>query len=282
MGWLAPRQSTLEVTLILYANGCSMTYGMELCDDAETGACTDDAYREAHAWPGRLAGFLGADEVVNDAVISGSNDRILRTTIQWVLTNIHRLASQPVLVAIGWSGAMRREFYVDAAYRQVIPYQPHPHADTERLLAVYRDVAWHERECGERLLTQIVALQSFLAAHRIPFLFFDAIEGSFDAIGRAGLADSPTVRSIDRRRYFGFGEEHASMAATLERTELPWCGRHPSPEGHDHWAQKLAVAIIENDAIKPSSGPLGPPGDTLPTVRPSRTFTEPRTDFIYD
>lgn len=110
------RSREVEQVGLLYANGCSMTYGYELIDDPQTHDCLDDAYRKAHAWPGRLAVRVGAAKVVNDSIPGGSNDRILRTTIQWLTDFLAAggdAARRSLLVVIGWSDPIRRRVETD-------------------------------------------------------------------------------------------------------------------------------------------------------------------------
>ncbi|OON82750.1 hypothetical protein B1H18_01545 [Streptomyces tsukubensis] len=254
---------------------------MELVDDK-----SDDPglreYREAHAWPGRLAAVLDAEETINDAVISGSNDRILRTTIRWLTEHRRDRPDDGLLVVIGWSGAMRREFYVDGGYHQLIPYQRHPHPDVDRLGRLYRDLAWHESESGDRLATQALSLQAFLRTHRVPYLFFDAIESSFDSLGRAGLAGSGCLDDIDLARWYRFGEPDGSMADVLRASGTAWNGRHPARDGHELWAHKLGAHIMRHGLIQRPDA--GPPTPTAVRERPfaaRRRFRAANRDFLY-
>src|SRR5580658_8310376 len=108
--------------LYLYSNGCSMTYGSELHDDAISRICSNDTYRWRYAWPNRLGEMIGATGVYNDGVPSGSNDRILRTTVEFVSTWLGKgLPPSALIVIIGWSQPRRREFYVDGDFRQILP-----------------------------------------------------------------------------------------------------------------------------------------------------------------
>ncbi|MFJ6569429.1 DUF6071 family protein [Streptomyces sp. NPDC091292] len=265
--------------MLVYANGCSMTYGAELVDDIDQDPALQ-RYREDHSWPARLGDFLDADRVVNDAVISGSNDRIVRTTIDWLAEHGETAENGHLLVVIGWSGAMRREFYVDGEFRQVIPYQPQQHPDVQKLTDVYREVAWNDRECGARLSTQLLSLQSFLSLHRIPYLFFDAIESSFDTLGRAGLAERGGTRMVDRSRFYRFGDADGSMADVLRASGTGWKGRHPAEDGHETWAHKLAAHIVSGQLLRrPTAAP--PTAPTGPAFTRRRAFRPANRDFLY-
>ena len=101
--------------LILLANGCSMTYGSELSENHHE--------RMASCWVGQLAQKSAACRAVNLGYPGGSNDRILRTTIEWISKHyLTKIKDRMLFVCIGWSSPMRREFYIDDQWRQLIPY----------------------------------------------------------------------------------------------------------------------------------------------------------------
>ncbi len=219
-----------------------MTYGYELKDDPVTHECQDHEYREKHAWPGRLCEVVGMEGVVNDSVPGGANDRILRTTFDWVLNQWLAPGKDPasLLVVIGWSHPMRREFYIDGEWCQIIPYHDYPHESVQKLTQIYREVAWHDLESVWRWGTQVLAMQSFLCGHGIPFLFFDAIVSFRDLLPRAGDGVAYFKEWIDAERYLNLHKTGMNMADQLSSDERLWRGRHPSDTGHQAWAEMLA------------------------------------------
>lgn len=237
--------------MILYANGCSMTYGSELFDDPVTRLCLDNDLRQRAAWPGQLGALLGCDEVYNDAVPSGSNDRIVRRTIEWVL---HRLANgteaADLLVVIGWSSPMRREFVIDGEWRQLIPYHDYRDPGLNALNRIYREVAWDDAESAERFALQIVALQTVLGDRLgIDYLFFDALSASEELVAAERGAPA-TVATIDGTHYRRFREPSADMGTYL-RAQFPDSSRtHPSLEGHAAWAAMLARERCASHAVE--------------------------------
>lgn len=233
---------------ILLANGCSMTYGLELFDD-ENKVCLDNEARERTAWPGRVKDILGFDEVYNLGVNSGSNDRILRTTISKVYEILETEKDCQLFVIIGWSGANRREFYIDGEWWQVVPYHDQTNVKLNDLTKIYREVAMHDEEHSLRFLTEVVSLQSFLKYNHIPYLFFDAIAPSKEQIINGRDAAKIYARNIDCMRYIGFNDINGCMADILKVKVPIWNGRHPSPEGHDWWARYLVEYIQENDLM---------------------------------
>ncbi|MGF6813065.1 lysophospholipase L1-like esterase [Paraburkholderia sp. Clong3] len=237
---------------LLYANGCSMTYGYELIDDPHTHVCLDDVYREAHAWPARLAARLGDWRVVNDSIPGGSNDRILRTTIKWMLNYLAaegEAGRQRLLVVIGWSDPMRREYFIDDDWKQTIPYHDYPDQPSlNRLNAIYREVAWNDHESAARFATQALALQAFMQHHGVRFLFFDALKSCQETFAPA-RAEVAHVRAIDSRTYLHFANCGGSMASILSAVTPNWKGRHPAEDGHDYWAGLLADHLQREDLL---------------------------------
>ncbi|MBF0145340.1 MAG: hypothetical protein HQL84_05655 [Magnetococcales bacterium] len=261
---MPPSAAGTSERLILYANGCSMTYGYELIDDPETHVCLDDPYREGHAWPSRLAHRLGGGRVVNDSIPGGSNDRILRTTIRWVLDFLDaegEAGRERLLVVIGWSDPMRREFFIDGHWKQVIPYHDYPDLPAlNRLNTVYREVAWNDHESACRFATQVLALQAFLQRYGVRFLFFDALKSCQEifAMARSEVAH---VRAVDQRTYFNFVTCGSSMAEILSVATPQWKGRHPAEDGHDYWAERLAGYLAGQSLL-----------DGLPIPKESQIF----------
>lgn len=86
--------------MILYANGCSLTEGAELVNPHET------------AWPVVLAKKLNM-ECINDGLGASSNERIFRTTYEFMFNNIinNNNIVDKYMIVIGWSTINRYEIY---------------------------------------------------------------------------------------------------------------------------------------------------------------------------
>lgn len=90
--------------MILLTNGCSWTWGGALgLDDL-------DDERKQVVWPAQLGKLLSAEEVVHLAMGCGSNQRILRTTLDWILQQTTETLSQTIAV-IQWTELSRYEYY---------------------------------------------------------------------------------------------------------------------------------------------------------------------------
>lgn len=110
----------------LYVNGCSWTAGSELEHEielfepwAETqyakGISRDDfglpEFYNMHNWPSFLGRKLNAT-VINDALGGGSNQRMIRTTLNYINSLTDKEQSDLVVV-LGWTSAERSEIFID-------------------------------------------------------------------------------------------------------------------------------------------------------------------------
>ena len=92
----------------LFANGCSWTYGGGF-DFADTKENADNMLNNI-VWPAQLGKKLGYDKVVNLAEGCGSNQRICRTTFEWVMKQTPETLKN-TRVIIQWSCEDRFEYY---------------------------------------------------------------------------------------------------------------------------------------------------------------------------
>jgi len=234
--------------LTLLANGCSMCYGSGLFEDLKTKLCFDNNARFSASWPGILGKELGFNKIVNLGYPGSSNDRILRTTIAWILENwISK--SQPIdslFVVIGWSGPMRREFYINEEWRQLIPYHDYQETSASLLNRVYREVAWSEYESAIRFATQLIGLQSILKFYRISYLFFDAITSITRTNIDAENALNIYLPHIDQHRYYNFLDEKGDMATQVGDNTHINLRAHPNEVGHALWGHKLARFVRDS------------------------------------
>ncbi len=90
----------------LFTNGCSWTWGGAL----EEYWITEDK-RLKLVWPHHLGELMGMDKVVNLSLACGSNQRILRTTLDWLLSKSPEELKNTIAV-IQWTELSRYEYYV--------------------------------------------------------------------------------------------------------------------------------------------------------------------------
>lgn len=107
---------------ILLANGCSFTWGGGLesffqKDDDDT---LNDSIREELVWPHHLGKMLNRD-TVNLGMGCGSNERIVRTTIEWISQQSPETLANTVAV-IQWTEYFRGEYYIPYCYNDPLNY----------------------------------------------------------------------------------------------------------------------------------------------------------------
>lgn len=98
----------------ILANGCSNTYGAGLFEKITTTGFIsheDDLQRQQLSWPGQLGQLFNAESVTNLGASCGSNQRIIRTTLEWCLKQPKHILENTVAI-IQWTHGMRYEQYV--------------------------------------------------------------------------------------------------------------------------------------------------------------------------
>ena len=105
--------------MILLTNGCSWTYGggLELDHEEQT------EQRLKSVWPYHLGKLLNADEVVQLAAGCGSNQRVVRTTFEWLLQQTpERLKNTTAIIQ--WTEPSRYEYYEPVDYHNSLENIP--------------------------------------------------------------------------------------------------------------------------------------------------------------
>lgn len=111
--------------MILYVNGCSHSAAAEAavphawaCDDGKLWGTGTEPHPAnlAVSYGKRIADALGAD-LVCQASSGGSNDRIIRTTTDWINANPELLADTYMIIQ--WTTWEREEWFHDGVWYQV-------------------------------------------------------------------------------------------------------------------------------------------------------------------
>ena len=158
----------------IYFNGDSNTQGSELY------------YARQDAYPYKLAELFNAEIVDNPALGGASNDRILRTTEEY-LRKCEENNEYPNLIIIGWSEPNRTDWFVDGIYES-LNSENLPPIQCQKLYdsrAKYFSEDWRHHII-EYVMTQyhhekIYNLHLHLNHLKIPHLFFNAVN-SFNTL----------------------------------------------------------------------------------------------------
>jgi len=99
--------------MILFTNGCCWTWGAgyDFEDDTYTPYVDPNTTRFKITWPYLLGKKLSADEVINLSMGCGSNERIIRTTFDWLCNQTPEHLKETIAI-IQWTDGQRFEYYV--------------------------------------------------------------------------------------------------------------------------------------------------------------------------
>lgn len=199
--------------MILVTNGCSMTKGAEL--KLETRDWTRYSYL--------LSQKLGFFQEENLAVAGSSNQRILRTTIDWIReTNIPK---EEIFFVIQWSSVTRNEYYNEhlKCFRQILINFEHnfdvPYS--EYYFKYFQNIIHDDINYSNF----IYCLENIFENNNIKYFMF------------SGLKDEPFGKKLNMHGVLG--EMGFSKGA----------GGHPLEEGHAYWAEHLYQHIVKNKIL---------------------------------
>ena len=238
--------------MILYVNGCSHTAAAEaVVPDAfakDDGQCGID--RRPHpanlaaSWCTHLARDLNMD-LVCAAESSSSNDRIARTTREWIANNLDKL--QNVFMVIQWTTWEREEWLHNGTWYQVnasgIDWVPRELRHRYRKFVV--DIDWKKKT--QQAHDQIWAVHTELQHLKIPHLFYSGYS-TFDRW-------VPIHRDWGTSYLEPYSEYHSYHAILQQNGHVPTKGYHFDAKGHCFWAQYLLQYIKQNNLVNTNALP---------------------------
>lgn len=238
--------------MILYVNGCSHTAAAEaVVPDAfavDDGCVGID--RRPHpvnlaaSWCTHLACDLGRT-LVCDAESGSSNDRIARTTREWIAANPDRL--HDTFMVIQWTTWEREEWLHNGTWYQVnasgVDWVPKELQDRYRQFVVGIDYKEKTRQAHE----QIWQLHCELTELKIPHLFFSATSTFSDYLPNHYDWGTCYLEPYNRS---------GSYNAILQQNghvHTKWY--HFDAKGHCFWAQYLLQYIKHNNLVNTDALP---------------------------
>lgn len=234
----------------LFANGCSFTWGGAIFDSLydEQGRLLEynnttpiNQHRLSVVWPAKLGKLLLADETVNLSMGCGSNDRILRTSMDFFSELINRKEDLSEWYAIiQLTQAHRYEYWdeVTQTWAMVIPnavtfgkrlhgYDYHSEQEKKRdtTYSYLNDITF-----SQKYFAQVVALSAFFDKHEIKNRFINLSIDPFEL-----LQESQAQYLTNNVNWIG-DDPHMHLEKIFESTEN---GAHPSLLGHEQISQSL-------------------------------------------
>jgi len=234
--------------MILYANGCSMTYGEELGGETIIGGIqpkeNNPDFRRKNSWPAILGELLNAKKIVNEAIRGSGNDRIFRTTMEWTSKYLQNNNAEDLFVAIGWSSPERIEYRINNSWINILPQFP-PIDKLQNVVELHNfhvnEIMNDQREYTASI-NYMLALQSWFKINSISYIFFNALHMYWPDIKEIEILR----KYIDTNNYYKFDNKDFCMFTYCKK--YPSGPRqHPLEEGHQSWANILYERIIRND-----------------------------------
>lgn len=245
---------------LIYANGCSWTYGDGIRTDPMFSGTRAPEHTEQpnYSWPKQLANIIGC-EVINDGQGAGSNQRMVRRTCQF-LKDYPADKRKNLLVIIGWSSLERDEIMIehDGNERwlnfnsgqdidtQFLPYPEQMILELKRYQNIHRQFIQNTYIGFMQWMNQMYLLSNTLQNLQVRYLFFSSI-GGWRWGNNYGIdlysIFAEELKAFDDPRYLGMvnGE---SMARFCDENGIPLSRcLHPMVEGHRRWAEFLHKAL---------------------------------------
>lgn len=237
---------------MLYANGCSWTYGDGISEHPgfprTHNAGIDYQSMKNYAWPAVLSNRLGCD-VLNEGLAGGSNARILRTTCDFIL-DYPAADYKDLTVVIGWTTPDRSEVYMSHdvhpgwirfnSAEQIIQLNNEKFNKSEiddliEYKRIYVSHMYHHDINLSRCIHEKFMLSNLLENLGIKYIFFDSLPVDWD-LGDIPLSEYDTaINKIKNNNFIDITFHQFCMDNNIK---LSSC-EHPMIDGHILWADLL-------------------------------------------
>ena len=168
---------------ILYSNGSSTTYGLDLIKPKEI-ALSSTEYKKKYTYTGILGNSLSIPETINAAEPGSPNSSIVRRTFYDVTELLNKYKNHEILVCISFSPATPVEFFLRKYKRYfnlIFPekllfkikddpeYKIH---EIKKMYEFYNESVICLDYLVEKFVFDVVSLQNFLENKKIKHFFF--------------------------------------------------------------------------------------------------------------
>ena len=271
----------------LFVNGCSWTEGHMLHLDpevnklvSEQGYTINDIFSvfkndveicypfkeiyNQYNWAGIVAHELDIPNIVNYAIGAASNDRILRTTVDYV-KRLTEQEKQETFIIIGWTIPDRSELYLNdkqgkaewcswnATQQFSTIDRIHNDEFTKRIDKFWKlyvvDVFDHH-PCVQKFFQQSYLLANLLEHHNIKYYFFNSFSPLF------GVRDYAPFLEHFKYDIDTYTTQTTAMSLNTDffnfigdKDELCLPDRHPNKLGHAMWARHLLDDMRQQNII---------------------------------
>jgi len=257
--------------MMLYVNGCSWTAGLELEHEEELfneWAKSQPPYTNKtdlnlvefynmYNWGAYLGAKLNMP-VVNESIGGGSNQRMIRTTLNYI-NKLTKEQQQELVVVLGWTSAERNEIYVDdPAIRGwhrfnmtqpfsdfLGPYEKetakHTIKSIEELQKHYTATGISLVGCVETYLQQQFMMKNTLEHLGIKYLFFQSVPAWWDTwLGENVYEKYATeLKLTEHPANIGIYFNDAMQTVCNLKGFQHGPAMHVLRDGHKYWAEEV-------------------------------------------
>jgi len=226
----------------LFANGCSFTWGAEIIEN-ELGFARSDQnfwdvksqqFREENSYPFFLHKSLNTDSYINRAWGGASNQRTVRTTLDFFISELEKGTNISDYVAIiQWTSTTRYEIYDNETkdYLHIYPMYYNfsfPHEKNELLKYKYK---LDQKNFDDVWYSELVCLSSFFHNHKIKYLF--------------ATMDHRSLPNDYYKNAINWLGTDMDSNCILDTKNLRYKLSHPNIEGHKYIAERLYKRLKE-------------------------------------
>ena len=240
---------------MLYANGCSFTYGTGLADKSK-------------AWPFELAERLGLDrsDTITEAQRGVSNQYVVRNTITTV-SDLLAEGKKP-FCAIGLTAPSRREHFIEATntlihnvpaheYHGNIMLDEQTNRDIDLFNTLYMKHFWSPVYDFHQYLIHMLTLQNFFKNAGLEYVIFNSLNLTPNLLEPTKFTElceqadmANVVKQLDMTRLY----EQQTFFTYMHDNELYFKTEgderymHPDEQAHADWADILLEDINKTRA----------------------------------
>ena len=238
-----PEAPFINNSMKLFTNGCSFTWGAEIWSEElnfigipEKVPYNLNQFREEKVYSGILHQKLNTSELHNLSYGGASNQRIVRTTLEFFINHINKgLPVDDFLAVIQWTRPERFEVYDTASgcYVSMLPNCSVPGLPPDRFKFLQNRFFENPINYLDNFNISCVTLSSFFDLHKIKYVFCTIDVHTTPSEGYykqniKWLGDSPKLNAL------------SELVTNHTYPQL-----HPNLDGHRIIAEKLYIRLKE-------------------------------------
>lgn len=264
--WTAGDELNLDKNLLKYveSNGyrISKDYSNYINEHNHVVGHLSDFYNKFN-WGSRICELLDINEYVNDAVGGGSNERIFRTTIEFLM-NCSEEYKKNLLVIIGWTSSDRREVFIKSTktYEKLqggfefsktishpIKINRNLMDEYNRYHRLYYEHMYSYFDSIMKYSQHVYSMSNILENLKVKYVFFNSIESctNIDWSGESKYLNT----------FFNWKANNSNIITSTHMQDFVIKNGyeigpqyHPLSDGHNAWGDFVHEHIIRNNILQ--------------------------------